>query len=233
MHYSSHIQLLRLSKMTSQVAENFTKYFENWMIQLEELLKQLVIVPRETSYVNDHELLVSKMTTHHKNYYTAKWAAAHEDILAFFTPMWLSPLEIVYSWITGWKPSMAFRLVSGGGGAFSDEELKNIDGLRVKIRGEEEKVEREMERQQVAIGDRKMVELARIRNDKDELVELALKGLRMSLERVMKMADCVRLKTLKGLLEILNPLQSVDFLAAISTIQIQMRKRGRKRINVD
>ena len=233
MHYSSHIQLLRLSKMTSQVAENFTKYFENWMIQLEELLKQLVIVPRETSYVNDHELLVSKMTTHHKNYYTAKWAAAHEDILAFFTPMWLSPLEIVYSWITGWKPSMAFRLVSGGGGAFSDEELKNIDGLRVKIRGEEEKVEREMERQQVAIGDRKMVELARIRNDNDELVELALKGLRMSLERVMKMADCVRLKTLKGLLEILNPLQSVDFLAAISTIQIQMRKRGRKRINVD
>lgn len=233
MHYSSHIQLLRLSKMTSQVAENFTKYFENWMIQLEELLKQLVIVPRETSYVNDHELLVSKMTTHHKNYYTAKWAAAHEDILAFFTPMWLSPLEIVYSWITGWKPSMAFRLVSGGGGAFSDEELKNIDGLRVKIRGEEEKVEREMERQQVAIGDRKMVELARIRNDNDELVELALKGLRMSLERVMKMADCVRLKTLKGLLEILSPLQSVDFLAAISTIQIQMRKRGRKRINVD
>lgn len=176
MHYSSHIQLLRLSKMTSQVAENFTKYFENWMIQLEELLKQLVIVPRETSYVNDHELLVSKMTTHHKNYYTAKWAAAHEDILAFFTPMWLSPLEIVYSWITGWKPSMAFRLVSGGGGAFSDEELKNIDGLRVKIRGEEEKVEREMERQQVAIGDRKMVELARIRNDNDELVELALEG---------------------------------------------------------
>ena len=128
---------------------------------------------------------------------------------------------------------MAFRLVSGGGGAFSDEELKNIDGLRVKIRGEEEKVEREMERQQVAIGDRKMVELARIRNDNDELVELALKGLRMSLERVMKMADCVRLKTLKGLLEILSPLQSVDFLAAISTIQIQMRKRGRKRINVD
>ncbi|XP_015064398.1 protein DOG1-like 4 [Solanum pennellii] len=233
MHHFSHLQLLRLSKMTSQVAENFTKYFENWMIQLEELLKQLVIVPRETSYVNDHELLVSKMTTHHKNYYTAKWAAAHEDILAFFTPMWLSPLEIVYSWITGWKPSMAFRLVSGGGGAFSDEELKNIDGLRVKIRGEEEKVEREMERQQVAIGDRKMVELARIKNENDELVELALKGLRMSLERVMKMADCVRLKTLKGLLEILSPLQSVDFLAAISTIQIQMRKRGRKRINVD
>ncbi|KAH0697005.1 hypothetical protein KY290_014437 [Solanum tuberosum] len=218
--------------MTSQVGENFRKYFENWMIQLEELLKQLVIVPRETSYVNDHESLVSKMTTHHKDYYTAKWAAAHEDILAFFTPMWLSPLEIVYSWITGWKPSMAFRLV--GGGAFSDEQLKNIDGLRVKIRGEEEKVEREMERQQVAIGDRKMVELARIKNsdNNDELVELALKGLRMSLERVMKMADCVRLKTLKGLLEILSPIQSVDFLAAISTIQIQMRKRGRKRMNV-
>lgn len=201
------------------------------MFQLEELLKQLVIVPREASYVNDQESLVRKMTAHHKEYYTTKWAAAHEDILAFFTPMWLSPLEIVCSWITGWKPSIAFRLI--GGAHLSDVQLKNIDGLKVKIRGEEEKVDREMERQQVAIGDRKMVELARIEDsDNNELVELALKGLRMSLERVMKMADCVRLKTMKGLLEILNPAESVDFLAALSTLQIQMRRRGRKRMNV-
>ncbi|CAN4105606.1 unnamed protein product [Withania somnifera] len=221
--------------MTAQVGKNFTKYFENWMSQLEELLRLLVIVPRENSYVKDQESLVSKMTAHHKEYYRAKWAAAHEDILSFFKPMWLSPLENAYLWVTGWKPSMAFRLV-GVAGDLADEQSKNIDDLRVKIRGEEDKVEREMERQQMAIGDRKMVELARMEtsdnNELDELVELALKGLMMSLERVMKMADCVRLKTLKGLLDILSPIQCVDFLAAISSLQIQMRKRGRKRLNV-
>ncbi|KAK4361203.1 hypothetical protein RND71_020155 [Anisodus tanguticus] len=219
---------------TQLVEKNFSKYFENWMSQLEQLLKLLLIVPRETSYVKDHEALVNKMTTHHKDYYTAKWAAAHEDILAFFAPMWMSPFENAYLWVTGWKPSMVFRLVGGTLSELSDEQLKNIESLRVKIRGGEEKVNREMERQQVAMGDRKMVELARMKsnnsNDQlDRLVEVALKGLMVSLERVMKMADCVRLKTLKGLLDILSPTQCVDFLAAISMLQVQMRKWGRKK----
>ncbi|CAN4084225.1 unnamed protein product [Withania somnifera] len=195
--------------MTAQVGKNFSKYLENWMSELEELLKLLVIVPRENSYVKDQESLVRKMRAHHEDYYRAKWAAAHEDVLPF-SNQW-------------WKPSMAFRLV-GFAGDLSDEQWKDIDGLRGKIRGEEEKVER----QQVAIGDRKMVELTSCDNN-NELVELALKGLVMSLERVMKMADCVRLKTLKGLLEILSPIQCVDFLAAMTTLQFQMRKRGRKR----
>ncbi|XP_059295071.1 protein DOG1-like 4 [Lycium ferocissimum] len=222
--------------MTTQAAKNFSKYYEDWMSQLEELLKLLLIIPRETSYLKDHEALVNKMTTHHKDYYTAKWAAAHEDILAFFAPMWLSPLENAYLWVTGCKPSMIFRLVGVALNQLSDEQLKNVEALRLKIRGEEEKVEREMERQQVAMGDRKMVELARLKssdnnnnNQLDGLVEVALKGLMVSLERVMKMADCVRLKTLKGLLDILSPTQCVDFLAAISMLQIQMRKWGRKR----
>lgn len=118
---------------------------------------------------------------------------------------------------------------------------------------EEEKVEMEMERQQVAMADRRMVELARLSSSVigrggsggdggdevtvaammtaqiDGLVEAALKNLLGGLERVMKMADCVRLKTLKGLLEVLSPMQCVDFLAAKSMVQIQLRKWGKKR----
>nr|XP_016481113.1 PREDICTED: transcription factor TGA6-like [Nicotiana tabacum] len=235
--------------MTTQVQKNFSNYFENWMSQLEEFLRLLLIVPKEISHVKDHETLVNKMTAHHKDYYTAKWAAAHEDILSFFNPVWLSPLENAYLWVTGWKPSMAFRLLVGATSELSDEQVKSIDALKVKIRAEEERVEREMERQQVALGDRKMVELARLNsstrvrtsgctsdshlnNQLDGLVEVALKGLMISLERVMKMADCVRLKTLKGLLDILNPTQCVGLLAAISMLQIQMRKWGRKKENL-
>lgn len=115
----------------------------------------------------------------------------------------------------------------------------------------------EMERQQVAMADRRMVELARLSSrvigrggsggdggdevmvasttttaaQIDGLVEAALKNLLGGLERVMKMADCVRLKTLKGLLEVLSPMQCVDFLAAKSMVQIQLRKWGKKREN--
>ncbi|PSS29054.1 Protein DOG1-like [Actinidia chinensis var. chinensis] len=94
-----------------------------------------------------------------------------------------------------------------------------------------------MERQQVAVADRTLVELARVatrvnRVDSEEVdgrVEGAVRGLLGGLERVMKMADCVRLKTLKGLLEVLTPVQCVGFLAAKSMLQLQMRRLGKRR----
>ncbi len=44
----------------------------------------------------------------------------------------------------------------------TQEQMRKIETLRVKIRLEEEKVEREMERQQVVVVDRKMAELVRL-----------------------------------------------------------------------
>lgn len=242
--------------MKNKVEEKFTEFFEKWVLQLEEHVQQLLRVSKleTTPLQGDAELqaLVSKVTTHVKAYYTAKWAAAHEDVLAFFCPVWLSPLENAYLWVTGWKPSTVFRLIESlkkshvsSLKSLKEPQLKKIEELRVKIKLEEEKVEREMERQQVAMADRRMVELARLASSGggvggsaaavagrvEGLVEVALKSMFSGLERVMKAADCVRLKTLKGVLEELTPLQCVEFLAATSMLQIQLRQRGNKRSN--
>lgn len=233
--------------MRSKVEEKFSAFHEKWLSQLEEHLQQLLKIPKDPSHEPEQADLVSKLTAHHKEYYTAKWAAAHEDVLAFFCPVWLSPLENAYLWETGWKPSMVFRLIHSVRQTrvpgptlanLTEEQLQKIEELRVKIKLDEEKVEREMERQQVAMAGRRMVELARlatrVRNAEsasriDGLVEVALKGLLAGLERVMKMADCVRLKTLKGVLEVLTSWQCVEFLAANSMLQIQLRKWGQIR----
>ncbi|KAF5944550.1 hypothetical protein HYC85_018627 [Camellia sinensis] len=255
--------------MKTQVEERFSDFFEKWVCQLELHLQLLLKISKESSNESDCKTVVAELTAHHKDYYTAKWASAHEDVLAFFVPVWLSPLENSYLWFTGWKPSMAFQLVNSlrvrvPGSSLADmseSQLRKVEELKGKIRVEEEKVEREMERQQtlrpsatdctrvrhkseilsqVAMADRRMVELARLTSrvksggggvaaEVDGLVEAAVKGLLGGLEKVMKMADCVRLKTLKGLLEVLNPIQCVDFLVATSMLQIQMRRWGRKR----
>ncbi|XP_027163199.1 protein DOG1-like 4 [Coffea eugenioides] len=242
--------------MRTKIEEKFSNFFETWMSKLEEYVQHHLTLKKENKS-SDEEVhyvpLVNKLTQHHKDYYTAKWACASEDVLAFFTPVWLSPLENAYLWITGWKPSMILRLVDSlrkgqvpGATSLADlseEQVKKIEGLRSRIRVDEEKVEREMERQQVAMADRKMVELARLvsltKNGEhlaaasssqiNGLVEMATKELLAGLEKVMKMADCVRLKTLKGVLDVLNPMQSADFLASSSVLQIQMRKWGKKR----
>ncbi len=140
------------------------------------------------------------------------------------------------------KPSAVFKLVSSvrtNGVPSSSlveltlEHMRKIEALRVKIRLEEEKVEREMERQQVAVADKKMVELVRlvVRVNNEEqvrlvegLVQVALKGVMEGLEKVMTAADCVRLRTLKRVLDVLSPLQCVKFLTGIGMLQILLRQ---------
>ncbi|GAA0174066.1 hypothetical protein LIER_41653 [Lithospermum erythrorhizon] len=254
----------------TQVEQKFSDFHEKWIRKLEELFQQLLLAVNvhkriQSEHVlppenNNYTALVNKLTTHHKEYYTIKWAAAHVNVVAFFAPVWITPLENSYMWITGWKPSMFLKLLDslimqnqhqictsrGSLVDLSEEQLKNIESLRLKIKNEEGRVEREVERQQVAIADPNMVELAKLVSrtcmntiNIDEsgctmskvggLVEVAMKNVMSGLEKVMKMADCVRLKTLKGVLDILSPEQSVHFLAATSLIQIQMRKWGKQR----
>ncbi|KAL8507093.1 hypothetical protein ACS0TY_017835 [Phlomoides rotata] len=227
--------------MRSQVAEKFSDFFEKWMSQLEHLLQLLVIVSKmkvsnseETSSYS-YTSIINKLTSHHKEYYKFKWALAHDDILSFFSaPIWLTPLENAHLWVTGWKPSMAFRLVEslrrGGSGTglslvgLTDEQAKKIEGLRGRMKAEEDRVEREMERLQVSVADRKTVEMVRLeKQGGNEAVKVVEGGL----EKVMKMADCVRLKTLKGLLDILSPMQGVDFLAYEAMVEIRVRKLGK------
>ncbi|KAK6932695.1 Transcription factor TGA like domain [Dillenia turbinata] len=244
--------------MRSQIEEQFSDFYEKWVMQNEEYLQQLLIASKDPLLSEQEQRsLISKLTAHHKGYYSAKWASAHEDVLAFFSPPWLSPLENAYSWMTGWKPSIVFRLIdslslhhrvqlSHGPNLrqLSDEQVKKIQELRNRIRLDEEKVERKMERQQVALADSGMVELARLASrvvdrgggggtesaavQVEGLLESALKGLLSGLEKVMKSADCVRLKTLKGVLDVLTPLQCLELLVAISMLQVQLRKWGKK-----
>ncbi|KAG6620456.1 protein DOG1-like 4 [Carya illinoinensis] len=238
-----------MNNMKTQVEEKFSEFFEKWVCQLEEHVQLLLRVSKEKLNETEVQTFISRVTSHYKEYYTVKWAGAHEDVLAFFTPVWLSPLENAYLWITDWKPSMAFQVIDAlriktmeplnSLVEMSEQQVKKIEDLRVKIRLEKEKVEREMERQQVSMADRRMVELARLASrvkeggdvvgQVDGLVEVALKELLKRLERVVKAADGVRLKTLKGVLEVLSPRQSVDFLAAIITLQIRLRQGGKKR----
>lgn len=236
--------------MISKVEESFSEFLEKWVGQLEQHLQQLQRLKGQEPPSTDPQALVSTLTAHYKEYFTIKWAAAHDDVFAFFCPVWSSPLEQAYSWMTDWKPSMMFRLVeslrrsrvpSASLADMTEEQVKRIEQLRLKIRLEEEKVERDMERQQVALADRRTVELARlaarVRNGEvvyqlDGLVEVAVKRTLSGLEKVMKAADCVRLKTLKGVLDVLQPLQCVEFLTATCMLLLQL-KRLRKKPSVE
>lgn len=143
--------------MRNPVEEKFLEFYENWVIQLEQYLHQLLIAHNNNNTMSEIELraLISTLTTHHKAYYTAKWGAIGEDVLAFFGPLWLNPLEKACFWFTGWKPSTAFRMLERLRLSWRptvvlvEAQVKKLEELRVKTKFEEQKIEREMERYQV------------------------------------------------------------------------------------
>jgi len=121
----------------------------------------------------------------------------------------------------------------------TEEQDKKLEEMKMRIKMEEEKVEGEMERQQVAMADRKMVQLAKLTSrvgsrrgggggGADAVAEVGVKEVVAGLERILKASDCVRLKTLKGVLDLLSPMQSVDFLAANITAQLRLGQWGKQ-----
>lgn len=230
----------------------FKIYSDGWFNKLEVLFEDFVNACKKLNTIEREGLvsLISRMTAHIKEYYTIKWAMAQDRSFFFYFPAWNSPMENAYSWMSGFKPSMVFNLVEmmrlgrTKGPVLLDltgKQVSEIEALRNHIRSEEMKVDREFERQQVALADRRMVELARLVtrfrggvphvNHVDALVDIATKNVLNGMELMMKSADCVRLKTLKGLLEILNPSQGVRFLTANANLQIKLRKWGIEKEN--
>lgn len=229
--------------MKALVEDRFSEFYHHWVWKLEQIFHQLLEVSKRRTETdepqpNDLQPLLSKVTSHLKQYYTVKWAEAHQDVLPFFSPTWLTPLENAFSWVTGWKPSTAFRLLDTLTASFgmTEEQARRIGQLRVKVRMEEERVEREMERLHVAMADRKTVELAKLSTraasgggvEGAAGMEVALKGVLGGLEKAMKGADCVRLLTLKGVMDVLSPWQCVEFLAAILALQLRLKQWGKK-----
>ena len=79
-------------------------FYENWFWKLEMILHELIEASKQkTEVLNEQELkaLVSRVTTHVKEFYSVKWASTREDVLAFFSPVLPSPLENAYLWMTG------------------------------------------------------------------------------------------------------------------------------------
>ncbi|GFP89606.1 hypothetical protein PHJA_001104300 [Phtheirospermum japonicum] len=224
--------------MKTQIQIKFSKFYEKWISQLENLLSIILIVLRESR--EDSKACESeyhKLLAHHKEYYTSKWATATENALIFFCPVWLSPLEISHMWFTGWRPSMAFQIVR----SLNEEQLKKIEGLQAKIKEEEVRVGREMERHSRQMTSWKTLLLVRLDSEPQvtdtavlkqvhEMVESVKTGMASGMEKVAKMADCIRRKTLRGLLDVLTPIQRLEFLAAMSMFQIQLMKRGKSEL---
>lgn len=238
--------------------ETFHKFFECWLLEQSQHLDELISVSKQPRNGETHPSeiipLVGGVIQHYEKYYLAKAHWAGKDIMEMFSPSWTSSLEDALFWIGGWRPSMAFHLLYSKIGSQTEAALEEImHGLRNvdlgdlshtqlvqvdKLMRETIRVERDisekMAKHQETVADSSMVELSHeisemITEEDDERVESALVSKEEGFKDLLRMADDLRLKTLKGLVDILSPIQAVHFLIAAAELHLRLHEWGKKR----
>ncbi|MCL7038986.1 hypothetical protein MKW94_030939 [Papaver nudicaule] len=180
--------------------------------------------------------LVTQVLTHYQEYYAVKVAATREDVFVMFAPPWFSSYEHTYLWITGFKPSLAFKILdkSVNQDELTDEQLEALCGLKVWTKAAERGLNNDMARVQESLVSPPLVNLALKRNPAEtgvvgETADDVMQMLRKQMETLVETADMIRMTTARKIVEILSPVQSVRFLAAATQLQVNIRRVGLQR----
>ncbi|KAK6931310.1 Transcription factor TGA like domain [Dillenia turbinata] len=126
-------------------------------------------------------------------------------------------------------------------------QLEGIDSLQKDRIREEKEITEKMAKQQETVADSSMVDLshvvselmrkrssedggARLEEQEVQLsVESALGPKEEGLEQILQLADDLRLRTLKGVIEILSPIQAVHFLIAAAELHLRFHDWGKRK----
>lgn len=125
----------------------------------------------------------------------------------------------------------------------SPSQLIQVDELQKSTIREEREITEKLAKHQETVADSSMVELSHVvsellrsgssgnpaGDEADKRVESTLAPKEEGLEDLLHMADDLRLRTLKGVVDILTPIQAVHFLIAAAELHLRLHEWGKKK----
>ncbi|XVE70281.1 hypothetical protein DITRI_Ditri10aG0059800 [Diplodiscus trichospermus] len=214
---------------------NFETFFNGWLTRQENFLEQLV--QALTSQEFGHEIerlgsLIQEVLSHYERYLEEKFKEA-KGVFLFYSPPWLSSFEKTFLWVGGFKPFLLFKLLANLGTELTPEQDESIERLKYETRIEERELTEAMATIQESTVTLPLLNLVRRfgRLTDGEALELesAMETLKVGMLKTLEKADKLRSSTVKKLIEILSPVQTVKFLAASAEFQLRVRKWGLQR----
>ncbi|KAL6991233.1 2-deoxyglucose-6-phosphatase [Sarracenia purpurea var. burkii] len=230
--------------------------FEVWkdlqQEDLSELLQIQTLNPDDPENQLAQTRLAENCLRHFQDYIDRRSRLARNDVSAFFAPTWCTSLENSLLWIAGCRPSIYIRLVyalcgsefesklpeflqglrTGNLGELSAKQLKLVNDLQSRTIREEEKMASWMASLQEEIVDHPLAEMAKAASPSCESTQETDKALddhARSMVSILEEADRLRINTVKELIDILTPIQAVEFLAVSKKLHFCVHEWGRKR----
>ncbi|XP_016562027.1 protein DOG1-like 3 [Capsicum annuum] len=232
--------------------------FETWMaLQREEAIElQQTVDQSKKGQINEHQLnqLIQKILQHFQDYTNIRSRRARIDVSPFFAPTTCTPLENSVLWIAGCRPASFIRFAYalsgvdiesnltdflqgkriGDLGELTMKQMSMIDVLQAKTIKEEKRLCSRLASLQEDILDQPLVGKVKKYSSNDEPLcedaDEALDEHGQHMADLMEEADELRMKTLKEIvLDILKPVQAVEYLAAAKRTRLCFHKWGEKR----
>ncbi|KAM7260348.1 hypothetical protein ACFE04_016089 [Oxalis oulophora] len=213
------------------MAAEFETFLEGWLMRQQQYLDELLLTTHNTEDEHEHEDLINRVLSHYLQYYDAKLRVSQHNIFLVFSPHWFNSLECSLLWIAGFRPLLAFRLVSVAVQDLSAEQRQRINTLQDKTRLEMRILSDELARIHETIAAPPFYEVARRyharRIDCERIgADEAMETMRTQLEVVVANADLLRITTAREVVGILNKRQCIKFLTSIAQFQIRLRSWG-------
>ncbi|XP_059311246.1 protein DOG1-like 3 [Lycium ferocissimum] len=170
--------------------KTFDKFFESWLAEQNQELKDLVSASRDVNKAGNKKPLeervlvplIERVIHHYEEYYVEKSKYSEEDVLGMLNPSWRSNLEGAFLWIGGWRPSMAFHLLysksglqlearlselirgirTGDLGDLSPNQMSKVNELQKKTIREEKDSSENLAKVQETVADTSTVELSHV-----------------------------------------------------------------------
>ena len=217
--------------------QSFGEYFEAWEVQHRSYLDKLLAAASSSVLEEEEEALrhlVQQVLSHYQEYYDEKSKAAESDVFLMFSPPWFSSFERTLLWASGFKPSIAFRLLRQSvGNELTEDQNEKISAVKEETRRMEREISAALAAVQESVAAAPFCGLIKheaiLIDGEVSDMENAVNQLKAAMLSVMRDADYLRQQTAGEVLEVLTPGQKVKFLAVTSQFWLHSRSLGLQR----
>ncbi|WVZ01350.1 hypothetical protein V8G54_027419 [Vigna mungo] len=204
---------------------SFANFHRFWFVQLKVMVKDLK---------DDHTVeAMERVMRQHQEYFVEKWEEVERDPLSVFLAPWTTTLERSLHWITGWRPTTIFHLIYTESALLFETHIIDIlYGIRTGDLGDlsssQFRLMSELQCETVKEENEITEELAEWQESASEMMsrEMDMSEKIRELIPIIKKADDLRMKTLKGVVRLLSKQQAMEFLIASGELLFGIRSWG-------